>query len=79
MSLGSNIRARREALKLSQSDIARMTNVTPALICQIERGSKTPNLLLGKQFADIFGCKVDDLLLDYPSTLRELYPLEKKE
>lgn len=79
MSLGSNIRVRREALKLTQTELAEKTNVTPALICQIERGSKTPNLLLGKEFADIFGCTVDDLLLDFPSTLNQLYPIEKKE
>lgn len=62
MSLGSNVKARREALNMTQAELARKTNVTQTLICQIERGSKTPNMLLGKEIADIFGCTLDDLL-----------------
>ena len=62
MSLGMNIKRKREDKGLSQKQVAEKVNVDQSLICQIERGSKTPNLLLAKEIADTLDCKVDDLL-----------------
>ena len=61
MSIGENIKSRRLALGMTQQEIADKVQVNQSLICQIERGSKTPNLLLSKETADALGCLVDDL------------------
>lgn len=62
MGIAENIKAKRLAAGLTQTELAGEIGVDQSLICQIERGSKTPNLLLAAQIAQVFGCMVDDLL-----------------
>lgn len=52
---------RRDALKLSTYDLAKLVNVTPQMICMIEYGRKVPGLYLAKDIADALDCKLDDL------------------
>ncbi|MCM1220452.1 MAG: helix-turn-helix domain-containing protein [Lachnospiraceae bacterium] len=62
MSVGDNIRCIREKRKLSQAYVARQTQVTPQMICQIERGTRSPSLQLGADIAKALGCSLEDLL-----------------
>lgn len=62
MSIGENIKARREAAGLTQEALAAQVGVTHSMICQIERGSKSPTVVLGKQIADVLGCTLDELV-----------------
>lgn len=58
---GINVMKRRDALKLSTYDLAKLVNVTPQMICMIEYGRKVPGLYLAKDIADALDCKLDDL------------------
>ncbi len=64
MSVGKNIRIRREERRLSQKEMAKMTGISQAMLCQIERGTKNPSIQIGKEIADILGCSMEDLLAD---------------
>ena len=64
MSVGENIRARREAAGLSQAYVAALAGISQAMLCQIERGTKNPSLQISKEISDVLCCKLDDLLDD---------------
>ena len=62
VSIGSNIKARRVALDMTQKELAERVNVDQSMICQIERGTKAPSLPLSKEIADALECQLDDLI-----------------
>lgn len=62
MSIGENIKARREAAGMTQARLAEAVGVSVPMICQIERGTKVPSLPLGAQIAACVGCKLEDLI-----------------
>ena len=62
MSIGANIRRIREEKGLKQVELAKMANVTQAMICQIERGIKPPSLPLSVDIAKVLECSIDDLV-----------------
>ena len=62
MSIGENIKARREAAGMTQAKLAEAVGVSVSMICQIERGTKVPSLPLGAQIAACVGCKLEDLI-----------------
>lgn len=64
MSIGANIKSRRLKIGLSQKELAEAVNVHQSMICQIERGTKMPTLLLSKEIADALHCQINDLLLE---------------
>lgn len=64
MSIGANIKDRRLALGMTQKELAEKVNVDQSMICQIERGTKSPSLPLGKEIADALNCDLDSLLID---------------
>lgn len=64
MGVGKNIRQLREAKQMTQFCLAKKVGITPAMLCQIERGTRNPSLQVGKEIADILGCKIDELLAD---------------
>lgn len=61
MSVGANIRSRREALGLSQVHVAEKAGISQAMLCQIERGTKNPSLQVSMEIARILECNVEDL------------------
>ncbi len=61
MSIGENIKSRRKDVGMSQNELASAIGVSVPMICQIERGTKIPSMLLGKSIAQVFGCKIDEL------------------
>ena len=62
MNIGKNIKDKRCAIGMTQKELAEAVGVEQSMICQIERGTKTPSMPLGKQIADVFGCSIDSLL-----------------
>lgn len=61
MSVGENIRSRREALGLSQVQVAAEAGIAQSMLCQIERGTKNPSLQVSMEIARILKCNVEDL------------------
>lgn len=61
MSIGECIKEKRVASGYSQDKLAQIIGIRQPMMAQIERGTKIPNMLLGKSIAHAFGCKVDDL------------------
>lgn len=60
MSIGENLRKLREKAGLSQNELARRANVTPAAINMIEKGTRNLALATGKDIADVLGCSLYD-------------------
>ena len=61
MNVGENIRRIREEKKMRQAELADLTGVTQAMICQVERDIKKPSLPLAKQIALALDCSLDEL------------------
>lgn len=62
MNIGEKVREKRIEADIVQTTLAEMVDVAPSMICQIERGTKTPTLPLAKQIADALGCNIQDFL-----------------
>jgi transcriptional regulator with XRE-family HTH domain len=62
MSVAENVKRCREAKDLTQAELAQLVGVGQSFVAQIERGSKVPNLLLGKELAAALGVTVEELL-----------------
>ncbi|MCD8238445.1 MAG: helix-turn-helix domain-containing protein [Clostridiales bacterium] len=61
MSIGENIKKLRKERNLTQQELGDKVGVTQAMIGQIERGSKTPTMVLGKDIAEAFEVDVAEL------------------
>lgn len=64
VSVGANIKKQRLARGMTQKELAEQILVDQSMICQIECGTKTPSLPLGKEIADCLGVSVEELLAD---------------
>lgn len=62
MSIGANIKMRREAANMTQEQLAEKVGVQRPMITQVERGSRVPTMILGDLIAQALHCTVDDLL-----------------
>lgn len=62
MNIGENIKKLREEKGISQNELAKQVGITQSMVAQIERGTKTITVPLGKKIADVFECTVDDLI-----------------
>lgn len=62
MSLGSMIRDRRMELGITQRELADTVGITQAMLCQVERGTKQPSMIVGVAIADALRCTVYDLI-----------------
>lgn len=62
MSIGENIKARRQAMGMTQEDLACAVGLGRSMVAQIERGSKVPNMILGRDIAKVLKCGMDALL-----------------
>jgi len=62
MSVGENIKTKRTALGMTQENLASALGLGRSMIAQIERGSKVPNVMLGKEIARVLRCSMDDLV-----------------
>ena len=62
MSIGDNIKARRRALGMNQSDLAGRLGVTQAHISRLEANLRGPNADMLPSIAEALNCDVRDLL-----------------
>lgn len=62
MNIGENIRNLRMARGMTQIDLANTIEVSQAMLCQIERGTKSVSLPLAQQIAQALACSIYDLM-----------------
>lgn len=62
MSVGENIRRLRRTKDYTQEQLASRVGVSQTMIAQIERGTKIPTILLGRDIASVLECTLDDLI-----------------
>ncbi|MEY8524402.1 helix-turn-helix transcriptional regulator [Lachnospiraceae bacterium 38-10] len=62
MSIGENIRIQRKSIGMTQEDLANAIGIGRSMVAQIERGSKVPNMMLGRDIARALGCRMEKLL-----------------
>lgn len=57
-----NIKERREALHISQAELAKMVGVEPSTMCLYESGKRSPKISMAFKIAEALGCTVDELI-----------------
>lgn len=62
MNIGERVKKLREQRGITQKALAEKVGVTPAVICQIERGTKVPNVIIAKLICDNLGENIDFLI-----------------
>lgn len=62
MSVGENIRRKREAKGMTQKELAVAIGVGQSMMAQIERGTKSASLQLGAVIAKVLECEIADLV-----------------
>lgn len=62
MSLGENVRKIREEKNMPQIELAQKVGVTQAMICQIEKGIKTPSFPVMVEIARALNCRTEDFI-----------------
>lgn len=60
-SIGDGIRSRRNKAKMTQEELADKIGIGQSMMAQIERGSKVPTMILGRQIARVFQCSMEEL------------------
>lgn len=60
MSVGENIKRIRLERKMTQEQLAEIIGVTRPMITQIERGTKSATMELGKEIADALSCDINE-------------------
>ena len=58
MNISASIKAKRLECGLTQKELADKVGVDQSMICQIERGTKSPTLALSVEIAAALGCDV---------------------
>ena len=61
MELGAKLKDMRQQKNLTQEELAETIGISVPMICQIERGSKVPTMVLGRQIARVFKCSMEEL------------------
>lgn len=62
MSIGQNIKQLREERDMTQEELATAINVSRSMIAQVERDSRCPTMILGKQIAEALGTDIKHLM-----------------
>lgn len=62
MNIGMSIRLLREKRGMSQAELSKKINISQSMLCQIERGTKTPSLPLSVEIASALGCTINDII-----------------
>lgn len=62
MNVGENIKRIRLQCDMTQTKLAELSGVDQSMICQIERGTKIPTILLAKSIADVMNCSILEFL-----------------
>ena len=65
LSIGANLKRLRTDKGMSQTELAEAVNVTQSMIAQIERGTKSLTMELGKEVSEALKVSVNELLEDF--------------
>ncbi|MBC8610338.1 anaerobic benzoate catabolism transcriptional regulator [uncultured Ruminococcus sp.] len=60
MNVGQVIREKRLAKNMTQQELADRVQITQSMLCQIERGSKIPTILLAWEIAKVLDFELND-------------------
>lgn len=60
VNVGQVIRERRLAKNMTQQELADRVQITQSMLCQIERGSKIPTILLAWEIAKVLDFELND-------------------
>lgn len=66
--LGETIKCVRESMSLKQHEFASLCGITPAAVCQIEKGQRTPNIATLKSILSVTGMTFEQLIEVPPKT-----------
>ncbi len=59
--IGNNLKEIRLVRNLTQDELAEKVKVSQAMIAQLERGTKSLSVPLGKEIAKVLNCSLEDL------------------
>lgn len=62
MDIGKNIKEKRQAAGMKQAELAEKVNATQRQVSSWESGKFMPSIENIVKIADVFGCKVDELV-----------------
>jgi transcriptional regulator with XRE-family HTH domain len=79
MSLGQRIRDRRQALKLTQQELAKALKVTPQHISAIEKDKRVPALTSLARLAEELGVTIDYLATGKEGIITDIIPAIKAD
>jgi len=79
MSLGQRIKMRRQALKLTQQELAEALGLTPQHISAIEKGKRAPSLPSLAKLAEELGVTIDYLLTGKEGVITDTIPAIKAD
>ncbi len=74
MSLGQRLRKRREALKLTQQELAESLRVTPQHISAIEQDKRAPSIPFLAKLAEELGVNIDYLVAGKEGVITDTIP-----
>ena len=75
MNFGEAIKVKREALGMTQQDLAERLFVSRQTVCRWENGSRCPDLIMSKKISMVLGISMDDLV---PAEAVSAYVPEKE-
>lgn len=58
--IGRILRKARERQRLSQSEVARRVGIGPAYVWLLERGERTPSMVVAELLADVLALRLDE-------------------
>lgn len=79
MSLGQRLKYRREALKITQRQLAESLDVTPQHISAIEQDKRIPSLPFLTKLAEELGITIDYLVAGKEGTITDAIPAIKAD
>lgn len=79
MSIGQRLRKRRQALKLTQQELAESLRVTPQHISAIEQDVRAPSLPFLAKLAEELGVTIDYLVMGKESIITDIIPTIKAD
>ncbi len=79
MSLGQRIRKRRQALEITQRQLAEALGVTPQHISAVEQDKRTPSLPSLAKLAEELGVTVDYLVTGKEGVITDIIPAIKAD
>lgn len=65
MNFGENVRRKREALHMTQEELAKKTKVSQQMISHIETGRKSATVYVAADIAHALSCSLDELTVEH--------------